>query len=79
MQYAYNYQIVCITGIIMRTTLDLPQALLEEAMRLTNIMTKTNVIKAALQNLIQKEKISGLKKYRGKVDLQIDLDILRSR
>lgn len=63
----------------MRTTLDLPQALIEEAMRLTNIVTKTDVIKAALQNLIQKEKITGLKKYRGKLDLQIDLDNLRSR
>ena len=42
----------------MRTTLDLPQALIEEAMRLTNIVTKTDVIKAALQNLIQKEKIT---------------------
>jgi hypothetical protein len=63
----------------MRTTLDLPQALIEEAMRLTNIVTKTDVIKAALQNLIQKEKITGLKKYRGKLDLQIDLDTLRSR
>ncbi len=63
----------------MRTTLDLPQALIEEAMRLTNIVTKTDVIKAALQNLIQKEKISGLKKYRSKLDLEIDLDTLRSR
>jgi Arc/MetJ family transcription regulator len=63
----------------MRTTLDLPQALIEEAMRLTNIVTKTDVIKAALQNLIQKEKITGLKKYRGKLDLEIDLDTLRSR
>jgi hypothetical protein len=63
----------------MRTTLDLPQALIEEAMRLTNIVTKTDVIKAALQNLIQKEKITGLKKYRGKLDLQIDLDTLRNR
>lgn len=63
----------------MRTTLDLPQALIEEAMRLTNIMTKTDVIKAALHNLIQKEKISGLKKFRGKVNLQIDLNNLRQR
>lgn len=63
----------------MRTTLDLPQALIEEAMRLTNILTKTDVIKAALHNLIQKEKITGLKKYRGKVDLKIDLDAMRNR
>jgi hypothetical protein len=63
----------------MRTTLDLPQALLEEAMRLTNIATKTDVIKTALMNLIQREKIKGINKYRGKLDLGIDLDSLRGR
>ncbi len=63
----------------MRTTLDLPQALLEEAMRLTNIATKTDVIKTALQNLIQHEKIKGISKYRGKLDLGIDLDAVRGR
>jgi len=63
----------------MRTTLDLPEALLEEAMALTHIQTKTDVIKTALQNLIQKEKIRGLKNYFGKIDLDIDLDTLRDR
>ena len=63
----------------MRTTLDLPETLLEEAMALTHIQTKTDVIKTALQNLIQKEKIRGLKDYFGKIDLDIDLDTLRDR
>ena len=63
----------------MRTTLDLPEALLEEAMALTHIQTKTDVIKTALQNLIQKEKIRVLKNYFGKIDLDIDLDTLRDR
>jgi len=63
----------------MRTTLDLPEALIDEAMALTHIQTKTDLIKAALQNLIQKEKIKDLKQYFGKVDLDIDLNILRNR
>jgi hypothetical protein len=63
----------------MRTTLELPDTLVEEAMALTKIRTKTDVIKVALENLIQKEKVQGLKKYYGKVDLGIDLDILRNR
>ena len=63
----------------MRTTLDLPEKLIDEAMALTHIKTKTDLIKIALQNLIQKEKIKDLKKYFGKVDLGIDLDILRNR
>lgn len=63
----------------MRTTLDLPEALIEEAMALTHIRTKTDVIKTALQNLIQKEKIKDLKNFYGKVDLKIDLNTLRNR
>jgi hypothetical protein len=63
----------------MRTTLDLPEALIDEAMALTHIQTKTDLIKTALQNLIQKEKIKDLKQYFGKVDLDIDLNILRNR
>ena len=63
----------------MRTTLDLPEELLEEAMAITHITKKTELIKIAIQNLIQKEKIKDLKKYFGKVDLGIDLNILRDR
>ena len=63
----------------MRTTLDLSDTLLEEAMALTKITTKTEVITQALENLIQKEKVQKLKDYYGKVDMDIDLDTLRKR
>ena len=63
----------------MRTTLDLPEKLLYEAMKLTRTGTKTGVIVLALRELIRKSKITDLKKYRGKIDLDIDLDELRDR
>ena len=63
----------------MRTTLDLPENLVSEAMTVTHTKTKTEVIKLALQNLIQKENIKDIKKYFGKIDLNIDLDIVRNR
>ena len=63
----------------MRTTLDLSAPLLEEAMALTKIRTKTEVITRALENLNQKEKVQQLKNYYGKIDLDIDLDALRKR
>jgi Arc/MetJ family transcription regulator len=63
----------------MRTTLDIPDSLISEAMALTHISTKTDVIKTALQTLIQREKVRDIKKYFGKVDLAIDLDSLRDR
>ena len=63
----------------MRTTLDLPIDLLNEAMKTTNIKTKTKVIIIALEELIRKSKISELKEYKGKVDLDIDLNTIRGR
>ncbi len=63
----------------MRTTLDLPEELLNEAMKVTRINTKTKVIITALEDLIRKTKISELKEFKGKVDLNIDLNSLRGR
>ncbi|MCA9896816.1 MAG: type II toxin-antitoxin system VapB family antitoxin [Anaerolineales bacterium] len=63
----------------MRTTLDLPEALLVEAMEITQTKTKTSVIILALEELVRKAKISELKQYKGKIDLNINLDELRNR
>jgi hypothetical protein len=63
----------------MRTTLDLPEDLIAEAMKLTKIATKTDLIKTALVNLITKERIKDLKRYYGKIDFDINLDVLRKR
>ena len=63
----------------MRTTLDLPESLISEAMKITNIKTKTKVIITALEQLVTKSKISEIKKYKGQVDLNIDLDEIRER
>ena len=63
----------------MRTTLDLPEKLLDEAMKATRIKTKTKVIITALEELIRKSKISDLKDFKGKVDLAVDLDTIRGR
>ena len=63
----------------MRTTLDLPIDLLDEAMKATHIKTKTKVIIIALEELIRKSKISELREFKGKVDLDIDLNTIRGR
>lgn len=63
----------------MRTTLNLPENLLNEAMKVTHTDTKTAVIVKALEELVRKSKISDIKKYRGKIDLDIDLNELRDR
>jgi len=63
----------------MRTTLDLPENLIDEAMKVAHINTKTKVIITALEDLIIKSKISRLKKFKGKVNLDIDLNAIRGR
>ena len=63
----------------MRTTLDLPEDLLNEAMKAAHSDTKTAVIIKALEELVRKSKITDLKKYKGKIDLEIDLDKIRDR
>ncbi len=63
----------------MRTTLDLPESLISEAMKITHTETKTGVIVLALKELVRMKKISGLKKFKGKIDLDIDLDTIRGR
>jgi hypothetical protein len=63
----------------MRTTLELPDTLVNEAMFLTKIPTKTELMKFALTNVIQREKIKGITNYFGKLNLDINLDKLRKR
>lgn len=63
----------------MRTTLDLPECLLDEAMKVAHLKTKTSVIVHALEDLIQKDKLSRLKYYQGRLKLNINLDVLRKR
>ena len=63
----------------MRTTLDLPEELLNEAMKATQINTKTKVIITALEDLVRKSKISEIKTFKGKIDLSIDLNEIRGR
>lgn len=63
----------------MRTTIDIPEELINEAMNLTKSPTKTELIKMALSNIIQKNKIKSLKDFKGKINLDINLDMLRNR
>ena len=63
---------------MMRTTLDIPENLLSEAMRITRTKTKTAVIILALEELIRKARIAELKQFQGKIELDIDLDNLRA-
>ncbi len=63
----------------MRTTLDIPEDLIDEAMSITHARTKTELIKLALTNIIDQDKRNRLMHYHGRINLDIDLDALRQR
>ncbi len=52
----------------MRTTLDLPDNLVKEAMKVTSIKTKTKVIITALEQLIRKSQLSEIKELQIKIN-----------
>jgi len=63
----------------MRTTLDIPQALIEEARRLLGFKSKTDTVVLSLQELIRRRRIEELKAIMGTVRLEIDLPASRRR
>jgi Arc/MetJ family transcription regulator len=63
----------------MRTTLDLNESLLDEAMKITGEKTKTSLIHRALSDLVRREKTMKLLDFAGKVDISLDLDVSRGR
>jgi len=63
----------------MRTTLDLPGPLLDEAQRLLGFKSKTDTVVLSLTELVRRRRVDELKSLAGHVDLRIDLDRARRR
>ena len=64
----------------MKTTLDLPVSLLDEAMKVGNCPTKTATIIRALEEMVRSVKRTRLQDLRGSIpDFSLDLDVLRAR
>lgn len=63
----------------MRTTLDIPEPLLEEARHVLGFKSKTDTVVLALQELVRKRRIEELKSLLGSVRLDIDIPKSRRR
>ena len=63
----------------MRTTLDVPEDLLNEAQRLLQFKSKTDTVIFSLRELIRKKRIEELKEMAGLIHLDVDLDRSRRR
>jgi Arc/MetJ family transcription regulator len=58
----------------MRTTIDIDDGLMQKAMRLSGLSTKKAVVEAALRLLIQTHSQAGIRRLRGKVKWEGNLD-----
>lgn len=63
----------------MRTTLDLPGDLLEEARTALGFKSKTDTVVMALRELVRRRRLDELKALMGRVHLQIDVPASRRR
>ena len=61
----------------MRTNIEIDDKLMKEAMRSANTKTKRETVEAGLRMLIQIKGQTGIRKLRGKVKWEGDLDELR--
>jgi len=61
----------------MRTTIDIDDALMRKAMRVSGLTTKKAVIEVALRLLIQTHSQIGIRRLRGKVKWEGKLDVSR--
>lgn len=63
----------------MRTTLDIPEPLIEEARRLLGFKSKTDTVVLSLREMIRRKRLEELKDLMGKVRLDVDLESSRRR
>jgi len=63
----------------MRTTLNLPDDLVKELVKVTGEKNKTLLIRTALADMLKRIKREKLIEFRGKIDIDFDLDELRRR
>ncbi len=63
----------------MRTTLDIPEPLIEEARHLLGFKSKTDTVVLSLQELVRRKRIDELKTLMGQVRLEIDVPRSRRR
>jgi Arc/MetJ family transcription regulator len=67
------------TIIRMRTTLDLPDALVEEARTALGFKSKTDTVVLALRELVRRRRLDELKGLLGRVQLNVDVPKSRRR
>jgi hypothetical protein len=63
----------------MRTTLIIPDDLMNDLVEETGERSKTLLVRRSLEEMLQRVRRENLKRLRGKIDLDIDLETLRTK
>ncbi len=62
---------------IMRTNIVIDDTLMEDALRLTGLRTKREVVELGLRTLLRLRQQEEIRRFRGKLNWQGDLDAMR--
>jgi Arc/MetJ family transcription regulator len=62
----------------MRTTIDLPEALLDEVLRTTKAGTRREALVIALEDYLRRQRRNRVIAAAGSIDLELDVRALRS-
>ncbi|MDD2975507.1 type II toxin-antitoxin system VapB family antitoxin [Aquabacterium sp.] len=62
----------------MRTNIEIDDKLMQEALRLTGLKTKREAVEAGLRTLLRLRQQEEIRRYRGKLDWQGDLNAMRT-
>lgn len=62
----------------MRTNIDIDDKLMADVLKSTGLKTKKDAVELGLRTLLRLSRQANIKKYRGKLDWQGDLDDMRS-
>ena len=62
----------------MRTNIEIDDKLMQQALRLTGLKTKREAVEAGLRTLLRLRQQEEIRRYRGKLDWQGDLNTMRT-
>jgi Arc/MetJ family transcription regulator len=62
----------------MRTTIELDDQLMSDALRLTGARTKREVVEMGLRTLLRLRQQGDIRRFRGKLQWEDDLDAMRT-
>lgn len=79
MLYIIHNQLCEIRGKLpMRTNIDIDDKLMNEVLKVTGLKTKKDAVEMGLKTLVRLQKQAEIRKYKGKLKWEGDLDEMRS-